>query len=204
MLLVRFVVALVSVAAAVSPAFAQSAPTSDVTAQVTVLRLTDADASSTGIGARVSAGLSRWLSLDGEVTFTPSDEVSTAIRVAGQNDGGLVYQRRRVDGLLGVKAGYRSGRVGVFAKARPGFSRLSNQGIDCRGDVCALILIAPPEYKTQFIMDIGGVVEFYPSDRLLARIDIGNTIVRHRGSAPPCNGCTRNNLTSKFGFGLRF
>ena len=71
--------------------------------------------------------------------------------------------------------------------------------------MCALLLLAPPEYDTQFVFDLGGMVEFYPSDRFLARVDVGNTFIRHRALAPPCTSCTsRSNLNATFGFGVRF
>ena len=90
------------------------------------------------------------------------------------------------------------------APQRPGFSRLPNTGVNCAGDVCALILLAVPEYKPEFALDLGAVVEFYTSSRLVTRIDIGDTFIRHRSQAPPCSGCSSHNFASKFGFGLRF
>jgi hypothetical protein len=196
---VLFVVVLV--VAGASHAMAQSVPRADVAAQVSILRLSDndANASSVGIGGRVTAALFRGVSLDGELTFTPNDDLPAAI--AG---GGLTYLRRRTDGFLGVKVGRTFERFGVFAKARPGFSRLVDKGFECRA-VCPLILIKPPEYQTEFVFDLGGVVEFYPAGRFFTRADVGNTFIRRRSDAPPCSNCTSGtNLNAAFGAGIRF
>jgi hypothetical protein len=118
------------------------------------------------------------------------------------------HYRQRTEAFFGAKLGYRSERFGVFAKLRPGFTSLSERsGPDmCEGEVCAFVLLARPEYRTEFAMDLGGILEFYPSRRLVARFELGDTIIRHRSTAPPCwgAGCTSNNVSSKFGFGLRF
>jgi hypothetical protein len=116
----------------------------------------------------------------------------------------LIYHRRRIDAFAGMKAGYRANRFGVFAKVRPGFSRLFDRGIECGGDVCALMLFAPPSYGNEFALDLGGVVEFYPPGRFLARIDVGDTLVRRRALAPPCSACTNHNFSIRFGMGVRF
>ena len=36
-----------------------------------------------------------------------------------------------------------------------------------------------------FSMDVGGVVEFYPSRRIVTRLDIGDTIIRYGISRDP-------------------
>jgi hypothetical protein len=194
--------AAILVVAAASYALAQPAPRADVSAQLSMLRLSEHDVKGTGVGVggRVTAGLFRWTSIDGELTFTPNDDLPL-----GMEGGGLTYHRRRTDGFLGVKVGRQFERFGVFAKARPGFSRLTDKGVGCGGDVCALILIAPPVYQTEFVFDLGGVVEFYPAGRIVTRVDVGNTFIRHRSSAPPCSDCTsRTNLSAAFGAGVRF
>jgi hypothetical protein len=105
-----------------------------------------------------------------------------------------------------VKAGHRWERVGLFAKLRPGVTSLSNRGVACLGDVCELILLAVPEYRREFALDVGGVLEFYPSPRLVTRLDLGTLVIHHRGTAPPCPGgeCTTYNLATSIGMGLRF
>ena len=63
-----------------------------------------------------------------------------------------------------------------------------------------------PEYRTEIALDLGRVFELYPSARTVIRMELGDTIIRHRSIAPPCFGtsCTSNNLASRFGVGLRF
>lgn len=205
MIIVRAVLSFVlAVTLCGETAAAQSAPGADVAVQVSSLRLSDVDALSTGIGGRLTVDLARWIALDGEFTFVPKDNLALNSTVGNAGTAGLTYHRRRTDGFVGVKVGRRLDRVGFFAKARPGLSRLVDKGVACSGEVCALLLIARPDYQTEFVFDLGAVVELYPTDRWLARVDVGNTFIRHRGIAPPCTGCTSSNLSATFGLGVRF
>ena len=106
----------------------------DVAVQATVLRLSDADETRAGIGGRLTFDLSPWAAIDAEVSFYPKDDFKL---------GAVVYRRHRTVGFLGIKAGLRGDRVGLFAKVQPGFTRLVHKGLICRGDVCALILPFP-------------------------------------------------------------
>ena len=80
------------------------------------------------------------------------------------------------------------------------------KGINCLGEVCTrmLFLLARPEYRTEFATNLGGVLEFYPSPSIVARVDLGTTLIRHRSFAPPCDDCTSTNFSSRVGFGFRF
>ena len=189
------------------PAFAQSpsapsAPSAfQLGGQLTTLRLSDFDATNAGFGGRASFDLSRFLALEGELNFFVNDDFEVG-------DGALrvEYDRRRVEGFFGPKIGVRYERFGLFAKARPGFSRLTHVGVGCVGPDCALaqMLLVLPEYKTEFAFDLGGVFEYYPTARLVARVDVGTTFIRHRSFAPPCSDCNSQNLSTRFGFGYRF
>ena len=110
--------------------------------------------------------------------------------------------------LFGVKAGVRTSRMGGFVKARPGFTRLSDKGTRCIGDGCAVILmlLARNTYRNEFAFDVGGGVELYPTARTVARVEIGDTMIRHRSTSLPCpaSACTSHNVSSRFGFGYRF
>jgi hypothetical protein len=167
--------------------------------------LSDFETTPAGFGGRVSFDLTRWAALEAEADFFPKDD---AIFPPTELTPplGIVYRRARANALFGAKLGWRSARFGVFGKVRPGFTRLSDSGVDCAGDVCALVLLARPEYRTEFALDLGGVFEFYPSARTVARFDLGDTMIRHRSAAPPCWGssCTSHNLTSRVGVGVRF
>ena len=188
-------------------AFAQSAtPRTEVGAQVNVLRLSDSSDTNVGVGGRVTIDLARWLAVEGEYQFVPTDALNDTSVLPDGSVAGIRYERRRSTALFGVKAGYRGKHAGVFAKVRPGFTTLTNRGVDCIGDVCALMLLAVPEYRREFALDLGGVVELYPSPRWVVRADVGTLRIRHRSNAPPCAGttCTTSNLAASAGLGVRF
>jgi outer membrane protein with beta-barrel domain len=188
-----------------STASAQTSPPRiEVGAQISALRLTDLDSTNEGFGGRVSYSFWPWLSVEGELNYFPSD---TAIRDYEAIAPGfrLSYKRSRVEAFAGPKIGIRRNWFGVFAKARPGFEHLTDRGLNCAGEVCALALFMRPVYRTEFAVETGGVFEIYPSSRAVARFDVGTTIIRHRSDAvPPCRNCTTNNLTTKIGVGWRF
>ena len=196
-----------SLAIAASAAFGQSGSSRvEVGGQVNVLRLSDSSDINVGFGGRVTFDLARWVSVEGEYQFVPLDALEMTSTTIGGSVVGLRYERRRSTGLFGVKAGYRGERMGLFAKVRPGFTVLSDRGLGCLGDVCALMLLAVPEYRSEFALDFGSVVEIYPSSRWLARIDVGSLMIRHRSTAPPCafGDCTTFNLATSFAMGIRF
>jgi hypothetical protein len=197
--------AIVLILITASSVAAQSTRPIDVTGQFSTLALANLDATSVGVGGRVNVGLSRWLSFDGEFSVYPNDNFTEGGGFFPAGDG-LTFKRRRLEGLAGVKIGWRNDRVGVFGKVRPGFVHLTNRGVDCAGDVCALILVAVPEYKTEFAFDLGGIVEFYPTARTVARVDIGDLEIQHRSLLVPmqCSTCTTHNFSTRVGFGMRF
>ena len=84
------------------------------------------------------------------------------------------------EGLAGVKAGKRFEKWGVFAKARPGVISFSEGTFDVISPVVGFPLV-PIQFElkrlTTFAMDVGGVVEFYPSKRIVTRFDVGDTII---------------------------
>ena len=185
---------------------AQSEPSRfEAGVQASVLRLSDFGSTSTGIGGRFTFNVARWAALEAEGNFFPQDDVRLPETIA---DLRVTHYRRRTDGFFGAKVGVRGERLGLFAKVRPGFTVLTerNDPSACEGEVCALALLLRPEYRTEFALDLGGVLEFYPSRQFVARFELGDTIIRHRSTAPPCWGeeCTSHNVSSKFGFGLRF
>jgi hypothetical protein len=188
-------------------AMAQSAaPALEAGVHAGFLRLSDFDTTNAGIGGRVTLHLTRWMAVEGEGTFFPSDDVfipSSSSTPSLQ----VVYERKRVDAFFGTKLGRRADRFGVFAKIRPGFTRLSGGAGQCVGPDCALILLVRPEYQTEFAFDLGGVFELYPSARTVARFELGDIIIRHRGVAVPCprSTCgTSHNLATRVGVGMRF
>lgn len=185
---------------------AQSAePRFEMGAQASVLRLTDFDTTNAGFGGRVLFRLNDWMSVDGEVSFFPHDKVVGPTFQTSIGPGRVESTRRRMDALVGVNVGSRRDRLGAFVKLRPGVTRLHHKGFNCVGEGCALVLIAPNIYRVEFALDFGGGVELYPSRRTVARLEFGDTVIRHRSSAPPCpSGCTSHNLSSRVGLGVRF
>jgi len=173
----------------------------EVGAAVTALRLSSFDATSAGIAGRFTVNATDWLAADAELAFTPHDDVVLA---APGFDFRTSYFRRRIEAFAGPKVGVRNDSVGVFARIRPGVTQLTDRGIGCTGEVCALALLARPDYRPEFALDLGGGVEFFPFGRAVARIDVGDTIIRHRSAAPPCRDCSTHNFASRFGVGLRF
>ena len=180
-------------------------------AQATLLRLSDFDEMQGGIGGRVIVDITDWLAADAEVQFFPSDDIFLPIGGVGPTALPLArvgHYRRRTDGFFGVKVGTRASKFGVYAKVRPGFTYLSDQGVQCVGDGCAVILmlLARDAYKPEFALDLGGGVEFYPSARTVARVEFGDTMIRHRSFAPPCwaDRCTSHNVSTRIGGGVRF
>ena len=142
-----------------------------------------------GIGGRFSYNVTDLLAVDTEVTYFSTAEVDL----------------NRTQGLFGVKAGRRFGgpSVGVFAKVRPGFMRFHGErrpGVTIDG-------------TTKFALDLGGVIELYPSARILVRIDVGDTVIFYNDETvrklslpggPPQQLGTSHNLQTSIGIGFRF
>src|ERR1051325_2203201 len=128
-----------------------------------------------GVGGRVTYNLTDNLAFEGEVNFFPSGSTR------GFDPGGNILQ-----GQFGVKAGKRWDKFGLFAKARPGFAsfdgtfatRLSGT-VTINGKQVPVYDIDHTIRATHFSMDVGGVVEVYPSRRVIVRFDAGDTMIRY-------------------------
>jgi hypothetical protein len=193
-----------SLALAVAATASAQSPRFEVAGQATLLRLSNPGATNAGLGGRFLINLSNWVAVDTEFNYFPADDIVSSSSFGGGLE--ISHLRRRAEGLFGAKVGRRGGRFGAFGKIRPGFTRLSDRGIRCGGDGCALVLLARPIYRTEFAVDFGSVFEFYPSPRIVTRFDLGDTLIRHRSAAPPCGSrqCTSHNVSSGFGVGVRF
>jgi len=180
----------------------------EVAANLNMLRLSDFSSTRAGLGGRVTFDVTPHVAIEGELAFYPKDRIVQGESSTSEGSYQIVGNRRRTDALFGVKVGSRFDRFGVFGKARPGFTRLADRGTACEGPGCSVILmlIAPYSYRTEFAFDFGGGVEIYPTDRTVARVEVGDTMIRHRSFAPPCPGspCTSHNLSSRLGIGYRF
>jgi hypothetical protein len=153
-----------------SQAFSQSeeVPKFEVAAEFTTLER-DAFNGRTepGFGGRFTYNLNRVISLEAAGYFFPKRCFSC------RNNG------RVTEALGGVKVGKRFDNWGIFAKARPGVVSFSE------GEFNILRVPASPSDAidfernrlTSFATDFGGVVEFYPSKRIVTRFDAGDTII---------------------------
>lgn len=137
-------------------------------------RLVRADKMTTveGFGGRFGYNVTKHITLEAEVNFFPGDSD--------------VEAGRKLQGLFGVKAGQRFKKIGVFGKARPGFIRFQKGDYAAgsnTGDVCPLSDPSPlicfhPVPTNNFALDLGVVVEIYPSKRTFIRVDAGDTIIK--------------------------
>src|SRR5205085_153680 len=116
--------------------------------------------------------------------------------------------RDRVDEFLfGVKFGVRSRHFGLFGKIRPGFVRSELKD--------EMANSANPTLNTLFrtasglALDLGGVLELYPSRHTMVRFDLGDTLIRYETKAQASSSTSKSNFTNhnlqaSAGFGLRF
>lgn len=188
------------------PALAQSSdvPKVEVGAQFSLIRLFEetpifppADGPITGyrrshktnvgIGGRAGYNLMKQVALEGELNYFPQDDNRAKINA--------------VQGLFGVKAGWRGDKVGVYGKARPGFFHYEEPV------VCITSPCNNPTF-TKFALDLGGVLEFYPSRSLVTRFDLSDVMIRDEritGAFPlATKDVFRHNLQFSAGVGFRF
>ncbi|HEX8353533.1 MAG TPA: outer membrane beta-barrel protein [Pyrinomonadaceae bacterium] len=122
-----------------------------------------------GVGGRVTYNLNDYFAVEAEGNLFPSGTQQD------YTTGGAAQQMQ-----FGAKVGKRWNRFGVFAKARPGFVSFGKTFAPTLVDLGGFGYVQfDRERKTHFSMDVGGVVEFYPSRRVLVRFDAGDTIIRY-------------------------
>ena len=195
-------------------AHAQEAPKLEIGVQVTALNLgdfklavPDLSESQRGAGGRLTINFNDHLALEGEFNTFPNNFRITAPQLNQLATRKLT--RDRVDEFLfGVKFGVRSRLFGLFGKIRPGFvrSELNDETTNS----------ANPALNTLFrtssglALDLGGVLELYPSRHTMVRFDLGDTLIRYEtkaqvsGSKTSSSKFTNHNLQASAGFGLRF
>ena len=160
-----------------------------------------------GIGGRLTYNFNEFLAAEATVNYFSDSRLDLVFFRARPE--GKIYQ-----GQFGAKAGKRFERVGIFAKARPGFVGFTevNQLVDPTQPL--LFRSYRIERETYFSMDVGGVVEFYPSRNTAIRIDAGDTIIRYGTFRSPGFSLaqpvferapeTRHNFQLVTGFAFRF
>jgi hypothetical protein len=149
-----------------------------------------------GVGGRFTVNLNNLLAAEAQVDLYPDDR--------------FFDYRRKTQGLFGVRAGVRSGRVGLFGKVRPGFIHVRDRGLCAIPEGCGL---TPPGYTNRyfgrfwFALDAGAVFEVYPSQRVALRIDASDLFVRrfsHTEGTEKRFYYSSHNLQTGGGVALRF
>lgn len=123
-----------------------------------------------GFGGRFTYNLNKTVAFEGAGYFFPKSCFQC------RNAGTIT------EGFGGVKVGKRFEKWGVFAKARPGVISFSQGTFDIVPPFTPPLIPIQFEFSrlTTFAMDVGGVVEFYPSKRIVTRFDVGDTIVHFK------------------------
>ena len=181
-----------------------------------------------GFGARFTYNATNEIAFEAVGNFFPERTFAPEGSFGGGNTvpGGQIYQVQ-----FGVKAGKRFKKIGLFGKVRPGFVTFTKVSKLVGVTPVTLIhvslgplLFQNPEFRikkaTYPSMDVGAVVEFYPSRRIVTRFDVGDTIIRYGIYREPtgvvCTGVcpppavfqrpaeTKHNLQLSAGIGIRF
>ena len=105
-----------------------------------------------GFGGRFTYNFNRYLAFDTDAAYYPQNP-------SGNFGQALVS--------AGVKAGVRSDKIGIFAKARPGVMHFGGRAFRARHNGS----------RDYFSFDVGGVLEYYSNSHVLLRLDISDTIV---------------------------
>lgn len=126
--------------------------------------LTDNVRTEPGVGGYFSYRFYGVLYADGDLIYFPRRP-----DMAGPQDGGTILQ-----GLAGIKGGIRRNHFGFFGKVRPGFQSYSDAlaGITTSATAADSYTYSRNDV---FVLDLGGIVELYPSERNTLRIEIGDT-----------------------------
>ncbi len=169
----QFLIALIGLLMVQSAVFAQTqeVPKYEVAAEFTSMgRNNFSGGMEAGVGARFTFNLNKTFSLETAAYHFPRTCFSC-------EHNGTVTQV-----VGGLKVGKRFEKWGIFAKGRPGvvsFSRGELNAVPAPGQP-----IFPFEFEinrvNSFAVDAGGVVEFYPSKRIVTRFDAGDTIIHFR------------------------
>jgi hypothetical protein len=130
-----------------------------------------------GVGARLTYNLNRHFAVEGAAYFSPGN-----CQFCGEVTG------RITQGMVGIKAGQRFKKFGLFVKARPGVINLSQAEFDLVGTGSSKGLPTGPfdeppfkfvtRSRTDFAVDVGGVLEIYPKKNFFLRFDTGLLIER--------------------------
>jgi hypothetical protein len=153
----------------------------------------------TAIGARITINLNRMLAVETQVDAYPGDE--------------FFIDRDKVQAVAGIKAGLRGSRVGLFGKFRPGIIH-TKEPLQCFiPEGCGPLPIPFDQralgysIRNWLAVDAGAVAEIYLSRRLVARVDIGDMLVRrwdHHDATGRSHYFVSHNLQMGVGAAVRF
>ena len=125
------------------------------------------DVTHAGVGGRVTYNINRSIAAEAEFNFFPQQHFI------------LSAEGRGIQGQFGVKLGKRFEKFGIFAKVRPGFLSVGNVFSLQPGPLNLSTFNTKLERRNFFTIDIGGVLELYPSRRTVVRFEAGDTSLRH-------------------------
>ncbi len=153
-----------------------------------------------GLGGFASYRIWGVFYLDSDVLFFPESRST-----GGPLDGGEILQ-----GLFGVKGGIRRNHYGFFGKVRPGFNSYS-QAVTASNSSEGTTTYAYGR-STNVVLDLGGIVEFYPGERSTIRLEAGDTHIFYGDRTVDVNGVPVNypggglkhSIEFLVGYGWRF
>ena len=163
----------------------------DLGGTITWLNLNGLHQTAGGLGGRIGTNLVDLLWIDAEANVFPTDD-----RLTG----------RKLQALAGAKLGSRSRLFGLFGKVRPGGVRFGRDFIR-PGTACVAIFPTPKSClasRRALALDYGSVIEIYPSDRAILRIDIGTTYLWYGAQAGGSPRIRTGNFQFTLGFARRF
>jgi len=139
------------------------------------------------VGGRFTVNLTDHVAVDSQISIYPRDE--------------FFPDRSKTQAVFGVKAGIRGRRVGLFGKFRPGLVYVRSPLVCFIPEGCGPAP-ASTDSRSWLALDMGAVVEMYPSHRWMTRFDVGDTLVR-RGNGSD-SYFSSHNLQLNIGIGIRF
>jgi len=124
-----------------------------------------------GFGGRFTFNLNRSVALEAVGNFFPH-----SCRFCASGNSGNIAQ-----GLFGAKAGKRFEKWGIFGKARPGVVSFSKGDFKyvATGTGGSFPFEIRQNRLTNFAVDLGGLLEFYPSRRIVTRFEAGDTLIHY-------------------------
>ncbi|HEY1467448.1 MAG TPA: outer membrane beta-barrel protein [Candidatus Acidoferrum sp.] len=153
-----------------------------------------------GLGAYASYRFWRVLYFDSDVLYFPQDTHGPSNLY-----GGPVLQ-----GLFGLKGGIRRNDFGFFGKVRPGFQSYA-QALEAIASQPSDTVDYTYGRATNFALDLGGIVEFYPTERGTLRIEAGDSHPFFSARTVNVNGKSllfdlgmHHTIQLVFGYGWRF